>query len=276
MSKKKLMFVLGMCFLLISCLFISSCSIQQLFKNKIINEIENKYIEYSQTITVNDIEDALVQASEIAASSTVAIRVISGSIFTASESMGSGVIIKRSQNYNNTYRYLVVTNRHVTDTSSASDISVYIGNNQYIDAMLVSYDDDYDLALIAFDSGILLNVATLYTDTLVTGQYAIAIGSPYDIESFYNTVTIGSVSSPNRLIEEEDLYGKSVVHTFIQHDAAINSGNSGGGLYDIYGRLIGINTWKLVGDLGDHFEGLNFAIPASVVNQVFATYLKND
>lgn len=70
--------------------------------------------------------------------------------------------------------------------------------------------------------------------------------------------------------------GKTVNNTFVQHDAAINSGNSGGGLYDIYGRLIGINTWKLVGDPGDNFEGLNFAIPSTVVYTTFESYLKND
>lgn len=76
------------------------------------------------------------------------------------------------------------------------------------------------------------------------------------------------------MIQEEDLNGKTVNNTFVQHDAAINSGNSGGGLYDIYGRLIGINTWKLVGDPGDNFEGLNFAIPSTVVYTTFESYLK--
>lgn len=188
MNKKKIKMFVLVGLLIISCFMISGCNIQKLLKKTIINEIENRYIEYSQNITVEDIEQAL----------------------------------------------------------------------------------------ISFDSGILLNVATFCEEELNIGQYAIAVGSPYDIESFYNTVTIGAISCPQRMIQEEDLNGKMVNNTFVQHDAAINSGNSGGGLYDIYGRLIGINTWKLVGDPGDNFEGLNFAIPSTVVYTTFESYLKND
>ena len=164
----------------------------------------------------------------------------------------------------------------MTGTNANAKFSVYLDNDNYISASLIRYDSTYDLALISFDSGILLNVATFCEEKLNIGQYAIAVGSPYDIESFYNTVTIGAISCPQRMIQEEDLNGKTVNNTFVQHDAAINSGNSGGGLYDIYGRLIGINTWKLVGDPGDNFEGLNFAIPSTVVYTTFESYLKND
>ena len=277
MNKKKIKMFVLVGLLIISCFMISGCNIQKLLKKTIINEIENRYIEYSQNITVEDIEQALIEGSNIAKSCTVAIRVIkSGGIITTTESLGSGVIVKRTKNYDNTYHYLVVTNRHVTGTNANAKFSVYLDNDNYISASLIRYDSTYDLALISFDSGILLNVATFCEEKLNIGQYAIAVGSPYDIESFYNTVTIGAISCPQRMIQEEDLNGKTVNNTFVQHDAANNSGNSGGGLYDIYGRLIGINTWKLVGDPGDNFEGLNFAIPSTVVYTTFESYLKND
>lgn len=277
MNKKKIKVIVLVSFLIVSCFMISGCSIQKLLKKTIVNEIENKYIEYSQNITVEDIEQALIEGSEIAKSCTIAIQVIkSGGIITTTESLGSGVIVKRTKNYDNTYHYLVVTNRHVTGTNANAKFSVYLNNGNYISASLIRYDSTYDLALLSFDSGILLNVATFNKEELSVGQYAIAVGSPYDIEAFYNTVTIGSVSCAKRVIQEEDLNGKTVNNTFVQHDAAINSGNSGGGLYDIYGRLIGINTWKLVGDPGDNFEGLNFAIPSEVVYTIFESYLKND
>ena len=81
-------------------------------------------------------------------------------------------------------------------------------------------------------------------------------------------------SSNKRLYIEEDVSGREVTNEYLQHCAAINSGNSGGGLFNIYGELIGINTWKVVGELSDNIEGLCFSIPSSVVLNTFAKYLR--
>ena len=89
----------------------------------------------------------------------------------------------------------------MTGTNANAKFSVYLDNDNYISASLIRYDSTYDLALISFDSGILLNVATFCEEELNIGQYAIAVGSPYDIESFYNTVTIGAISCPQRMIQ---------------------------------------------------------------------------
>lgn len=243
-----------------------------MFKNVFTNEVETKYIDYSQNITVTDIEGALVEASEIAKSSSIAIIASSKSILGSSDSLGSAVILKRTENTDGTYKYLAVTNYHVLDSTKLSEINVYNGKD-IISASLVTYKESVDLALISFETGVLMNVANPYYEELKVGQFAIAVGSPYDVYGFYNTVTIGAISCPERTRQEEH-NGKIVNNVYIQHDAAINSGNSGGGLFDIYGRLIGINTWKIVGELGDSYEGLNFAIPIRVVYVNFNSYLK--
>lgn len=259
---------------LILCLMLTSCNTFNLLKKVTVNEVQNQYIEYSQNITVEDIEDALISGSEIAKSSSIGVLVKNKNLLGIITESGSGVIIKRIQNYDNTYKYLAVTNRHVTGTKINGSLSVYLGEYGYVDANLENYSLQYDLALISFNTGILLNVATINEEKINCGQFSIAVGSPYDLENYYNTVTVGSISSTERIHSEEDAYGKIVQNTYIQHNAAINAGNSGGGLFDINGHLIGINTWKLVGDNSDHIEGINFAIPVSNVLEAFSSYLK--
>ncbi len=253
-------------------LFLTSCSLNDLLKTKTTNEIYNKYIDYTQDITVENIEEALVEASSIAKTCTLGIIVTKTTLFSDTYYLGSGVILARTTNADNSYHYLVVTNRHVIGTATNVTIKVYLGTS-YCNAKLLTYDVTNDLALICFDTSVLLNVAKIYDGTLKEGQFAIAVGSPYDLEEFYNTVTVGSISASKRIYKRENANGEMVDNEFIQHDAAINSGNSGGGLYDIYGRLIGINTWKLVGDLDDHIEGINFAIPIRIVYETFSNYL---
>ena len=215
--------------------------------------IENKYIEYTQNITIEDLEQALTVASEIAQASNIAIKCTRNNPLLATTYLGSAVILKRTASLNDTYDYLAITNRHVIGSLTNATIKVYLGNNIYIDASLLTYDVNYDLALISFNTGIMLEVATPVDETPIVGQFAIAVGSPYDIEEYYNTVTIGNISAVNRNYMMEDAYGRSVLNTFIQHDALINSGNSGGGLYEIV--------------------GINFAIPVSIVFSTFSTYL---
>ena len=257
---------------------ITGCSIIRnslLNEQEIINKIENHYVEYSTTISVEDIETALTTASSIGKGCTVGISVTTQNIVGGKVDTGSGVILKKEQLSNSTYKYLVVTNRHVIGTKSNVQVSVYLGDNidKYIKATYIAYDELYDLAIIEFTTGILLNVATINQTELKAGQYAIAIGSPYDLEAYYNSVTVGAISSPSRICDDEGANGAIYQHTFIQHTAVLNSGNSGGGLYDIKGQLIGINTFKIVGDSGDHYEGLNFSIPIKTVLERFKKYL---
>ena len=114
------------------------------------------------------------------------------------------MLIKKVENSDKTYTYTAITNRHVTGTLTSTERKVYLGNSVYVPATLVAYDDDYDLAILQFTTVFLLNVATIYTETPKVGSFAIAVGSPYDLEGFYNTVTIGAISEVNRKYLDED------------------------------------------------------------------------
>lgn len=263
-------FILGISFLFM----LSSCSIQKLLNKKVVNEIENRYIDYSINVTVQDLEEALMIGSNIAQNCSIGVKVTSRGLLTSMVSTGSGVIIKRQQLENKYYQYYVVTNRHVVDKSNVTSIKIYLGEEKkYQDASIVALDDKNDLALLSFDSPFLLNTATLSTTTPKVGQFGIVVGSPYQLEDYYNTVTCGIISAPSRYHKEEDASGQIVQNEYIQHDASINSGNSGGGLFDIYGQLMGINTWKVVGDANDKIEGLSFAIPTKYIIETFHMYL---
>ena len=151
---------------------------------------------------------------------------------------------------------------------------VYLGEKiGYFDATIVYYDIDCDIALISFTAPIILNTATLNQHDIKEGAYAIAIGSPYDLELYYNTVTVGSISGINRKRKEENARGNIVTNEYLQHCATINEGNSGGGLFNIYGELIGINCWKLVGKNNDHIENMSFAIPIDIAYKKIENHL---
>lgn len=255
-------------------LMLSSCSIQKLFNRKVVNEIENRYIDYSVDITIKDLEEALMIGSDIAQGCSVGIKVMSRGLLTTMVSTGSGVILKREQLENGRYEYYVVTNRHVVEKSGVTSLKIYLGKEKkYQDASIVALDSKNDLALLSFDSPFLLGVASLSKKTPVVGQLSIVVGCPYDLEDYYNTVTSGIISASSRYHKEEDINGNIVQNEYIQHDASINSGNSGGGLFDIQGQLMGINTWKVVGDSNDKIEGLSFAIPVKYVIETFGAYL---
>ena len=228
----------------------------------VVNNIENNHVEWENNITVNNIEDALTTAVAIAKESTIGVKITSKSLLTTTIETGSAVIIKRyetSQKYY--YTYYAITNRHVVNATNVDSTEVYLGEKiGYFDATIVYYDIDCDIALISFTAPIILNTATLNQHDIKEGAYAIAIGSPYDLELYYNTVTVGSISGINRKRKEENARGNIVTNEYLQHCATINEGNSGGGLFNIYGELIGINCWKLVGKNNDHIENMSFAI----------------
>lgn len=229
-----------------------------------VNEIITQKVEYEQNITVYDIEDALVIASEKAEASVVGVE----SSNRLTSAFGSGVIIK-CVNQINGYKYYVVTNFHVLSMNNKPNptISVYLGlYKETLSATIEEYDTNKDIAIISFVSPRELSVASIGDSTNIKkAQFAIAIGNPYDLEIFYNSVTVGYISFPNR----ECLDDNNIVNYYIQHTAPINSGNSGGGLFDIYGNLIGINTWKYA---TEEIEGMGFSIPIHIVQQLYPMY----
>lgn len=171
--------------------------------------------------------------------------------------LGSGVIINSKQGY-------VVTNNHVVN--HADRIKVQLSNGNQFNATVIGKDPRFDIALLK-----LKNVKDLHeikianSDFLKVGDSVIAIGNPYGLGE---TVTSGIISALNRSGLNIERY-----ENFIQTDAAINKGNSGGALVNLKGELIGINTAILAPDGGN--IGIGFAIPINTVKNLTSQMLKN-
>lgn len=160
------------------------------------------------------------------------------------DSQGSGVILRRDG--------YILTNQHVVD--GADTITVRLKDGMEYDAKVVGVDDRTDVAVIKVDAKDLSAAKLANSDEIKVGQWAIAIGAPYELDY---TFTVGFVSAKGR----PPMGDPQIVATidYIQTDAAINPGNSGGPLCDIEGRVIGINT--LIRGLN---RGIGFAIPINV------------
>ena len=166
--------------------------------------------------------------------------------------LGSGVIIDAVKGY-------VVTNNHVVD--NASSIKVQLSDGRKFDAKVVGKDPRSDIALIQIqDPKNLTAIKIADSDALRVGDYTVAIGNPFGLGE---TVTSGIVSALGRSGLNAENY-----ENFIQMDAAINRGNSGGALVNLNGELIGINTAILAPDGGN--IGIGFAIPSNMVKNLTA------
>ena len=178
---------------------------------------------------------------------------------------GSGVVIQDGG--------YILTNNHVIEQGSSFQILMPTGDKA--EATLVGADSSTDLAVLKIkDENLAKNLVPVdlgSSKELVVGETAIAIGNPGG-EVLANTVTSGIVSALER-----EVGGGSTRVKYIQHDAPINSGNSGGGLFDVSGRLIGINTLKYAGSQfsGVSFEGLGFAIPVDAAYPVAQALIKD-
>lgn len=167
------------------------------------------------------------------------------------EGSGSGVIYSE-----NGY---IITNNHVVE--GASELEVTLSDNRKFKATLVGTDKRTDLAVIKIDATGLTPTEVGNSDEVRIGEWALAVGNPFELTS---TVTAGIISAKGRNI---DLLGKgAAIESFIQTDAAVNPGNSGGALVDAQGKLIGINT--AIATRTGSFQGYSFAIPVNLVRRV--------
>ncbi|MBR5100997.1 MAG: trypsin-like peptidase domain-containing protein [Bacteroidales bacterium] len=171
--------------------------------------------------------------------------------------LGSGVII-RPDGY-------IVTNNHVI--SGADEIEVTLENNKVYPAKLVGTDPATDIALIKIEAEELPTVPMGNSDDLRLGEWVLAIGSPYDLRS---TITAGIVSAKGRSMPNYD--GQYRVESFIQTDAAVNPGNSGGALVNAAGELVGINT-SIISRTGS-YAGYSFAVPVNIVGKVVDDFIE--
>ncbi|WP_261990250.1 Do family serine endopeptidase [Hymenobacter sp. BT188] len=172
---------------------------------------------------------------------------------------GSGVIIAA-----NGY---IVTNNHVID--KADKIEVVLDDKRKYKAELVGTDPTTDLALLKVQADNLPFVRYGNSDNVKVGEWVLAIGNPFNLNS---TVTAGIISAKGRnigILQREDRMG---LESFLQTDAVVNRGNSGGALINLNGDLVGINS--AIASQSGNFEGYSFAVPSSIVSKVVDDLLK--
>lgn len=162
---------------------------------------------------------------------------------------GSGVIIS-ADGY-------IVTNNHVID--GAEKLEVTLNDNSKFNATVVGADPNTDIALIKISAKDLQPVTFANSDNIKLGQWVLAVGNPFGLNS---TVTAGIISAKARGMAESN----AGIKAFIQHDAAVNPGNSGGALVNTAGELVGINT-MIVSQTGN-YSGCSFAVPSNTVKKI--------
>lgn len=163
---------------------------------------------------------------------------------------GSGVIIS-TDGY-------IITNNHVID--GADELEVTLNDNRKFAAKLIGTDPATDIALIKIDAKDLPTIPFGDSEKLQIGEWVLAVGNPFNLTS---TVTAGIVSAKGRGISTA---GQSKIESFIQTDAAVNPGNSGGALVNTKGELVGINT-AIYSETGN-FAGYSFAVPITIAGKV--------
>jgi Do/DeqQ family serine protease len=196
-------------------------------------------------------------AAEVATPAVVNIRALletGGGIWSGGSltgSSGSGVILSPDG--------YIVTNHHVVERST--DIKVTLADKREYKAKLVGSDPSTDVALLKIDEVELPFLLFGNSDSVRIGEWVLAVGNPFNLES---TVTAGIISAKGRNINI--LGGAASIESFIQTDAAVNPGNSGGALVNTTGELIGINT-AIITESGS-YEGYSFAVPSNLVQKI--------
>ena len=179
---------------------------------------------------------------------------------TTSAASGSGFIL--------TADGYVLTNYHVIESSSSISVTLYDGKSY--DATLIGYDESSDIAVLKIDAEGLTPVVLGDSDNLNVGDSVVAIGNPLGELTF--SLTSGAVSALNR----EITLSNSVTMNLIQTDCAINSGNSGGALFNLYGEVIGITNAKYSGSgSGASIDNIGFAIPINHVRGIVESIIEN-
>jgi serine protease Do len=173
------------------------------------------------------------------------------------EASGSGVIISEDG--------YVVTNNHVVDNATEVIVSLY--NGRSYDAKITGTDPSTDIAVLKIDENELPFATIANSDRVRVGDWVLAVGNPFNLAS---TVTAGIVSAKARNIHI--LSDNSAIESFIQTDAAVNPGNSGGAIVNLKGELIGINT--AIATPTGTYAGYSFAVPSNIVKRVMGDLIE--
>lgn len=167
--------------------------------------------------------------------------------------LGSGVIVSEDG--------YIVTNNHVVD--GADKLEILLNDNSTYEARVIGTDEATDLALIKVDAKGLSAITFGNSEEVKIGEWVLAVGNPF---GFNSTVTAGIVSAKARSLGTNSTSGSLGIESFIQTDAALNPGNSGGALVNLKGELIGINS-AIYSNTGS-YSGFSFAIPTTIVKKV--------
>lgn len=212
-------------------------------------------------VYIEDLQSQIYDVADIVSTSVVGVSTYQGTTGTA---LGSGVVYYYDS-INDVY-YLI-TNEHVV--SGGDNYKVVFEDGDEVVATLIGVDEDVDIAILSFSGSAANRVITVSvlgdSDALDTATIVIAAGNPQGYD-FYGSMTMGIVAGVNR-----DVDGNGVVG-YIQHDASINAGNSGGPLYNLDGEVVGINVAKFA---STDIEGMGFAIPINLVKQVISSIAPN-
>lgn len=177
---------------------------------------------------------------------------------------GSGVIVKEDNDKKYTY---IVTCAHVVNHQNTG-VSVLMEDGTEYPAEVVGFDTRTDLAVVRIEKAGLTAAEFASSDELIVGQYVYAVGNPGGSE-FFGSVTNGIISAIGRPVSSSST---GYQMECIQHTSAINPGNSGGALVNGEGKVIGINSMKIA---STEYEGMGFAVPSSVVMEVFNSIIEN-
>jgi S1-C subfamily serine protease len=217
-----------------------------------INLSDNMY--YAAAVAEKSSKSVVGITSEV----TQSINTIFGPQTQKGQSMGSGFIVDPSG--------YILTNSHVIGDGEYENISVSLIDGTQEVGEVLWYDTSLDLAIVKINKTGLPAVEFADSDTLKVGEPVVAIGNPMTLD-LERTVTDGIISGLNRSISFES---GTVIEPLIQTDASINSGNSGGPLFNAEGKVIGINTAKM-----NSAEGLGFSIPINTAKPIIEQIIKN-
>ncbi len=207
----------------------------------------------------SDVTSGVVHIRSVYSSGGYSINPLDGFFRNQAQSSGSGVIISPDG--------YIATNNHVIE--DASQVEVVLNDNRSFQAKLIGTDPTTDLALLKINAKDLPFVRYGDSDQTVPGQWVLAIGNPFDLNS---TVTAGIVSAKARNIGILRDKNNLQIESFIQTDAAVNPGNSGGALVNLKGELIGINT--AIATPTGTYAGYSFAVPVMLVRKVMDDLLE--
>ncbi len=238
-------------------------SIEEHQKSKAINFVTDSSYRFNAGINFENaaklVTPAVVHIRTVYGLSGFSLNALNSYMNPHAQSSGSGVIIS-DDGY-------IVTNFHVIE--DATSIEVVMNNNQRFFAKLIGKDPSTDLALLKIKGTHFPYVKYGNSDAIILGEWVLAIGNPFDLNS---TVTAGIVSARARNINILRDKNNLQIESFIQTDAAVNPGNSGGALVNLEGELIGINS--AIATATGAYAGYSFAIPVSLVKKIMDDLLE--